>query len=125
MRIAILIIAAIIIMPALATAEVTETSWYSNYETKNRRCADNRWHDLQKELCAASWDYDLGTRVKVSLLDTTNISVVVTIVDRGPAWEWYYKGRRLDLSIAAFKKLANPDVGHIDVRVERCKDIDQ
>ena len=124
MKIAILIIAALIGLSGMAEAEITEASWFSNYETKNRKCADNRRHDLQKEYVAASWDYDLGTKLRVSLLNTPNISVIVTVVDRGPAWEWYYKGRRLDLALAAFKKLANPDVGHIDVRVERCEDTD-
>lgn len=121
-KIAILIIAALIgLSNRAAYGWVTETSWYSNKETAGRHCADGRYHDLSTEYVAASWDYGFGTRLRVKFHDR---EVVVVVCDRGPAKRLYYAGRKLDLSLAAFKKLADPAVGVIDVNVERCEDTD-
>ena len=49
-----------------------------------------------------------GTRLKVT---RGNKSVIVRVTDRGP----FVGGRGLDLSYAAFSKLAPPSYGHIDV----------
>lgn len=59
-------------------------------------------------LTAAHRTLPLGTRLRVT---HNNRSVVVRINDRGP----YVWGRELDLSYAAFKTLASPDKGHINV----------
>jgi rare lipoprotein A len=67
-------------------------------------------------LTAASWRFALGTKVMVT---HANRSVVVEITDRGPAKRLFQEGRRIDLSRAAFAKLANPDFGLIDVTVTR------
>lgn len=63
-------------------------------------------------LTAAHRTLPLGTRVRVS---HGGRSVVVRINDRGP----YIGGRDLDLSYAAFKALAPPSRGHIDVCYSR------
>jgi rare lipoprotein A len=65
---------------------------------------------------AASWFYDLGTKVVVTHEDR---SVIVEITDRGPARSLLKKGRIIDLSRAAFTRLADPDLGIIDVTVRR------
>jgi rare lipoprotein A len=67
-------------------------------------------------LTAASWFFALGTKIVVS---HANRSVVVEITDRGPAKRLLQEGRKIDLSRAAFAKLANPDLGLIDVSVRR------
>lgn len=59
-------------------------------------------------LTAAHRTLPLGTRLRVT---HNNRSVVVRINDRGP----YVWGRELDLSYVAFKTLASPDKGHINV----------
>jgi len=67
-------------------------------------------------LTAASWFYPLGTRVVVTHADR---SVVVEITDRGPAKRLVKEGRKIDLSRAAFAKLADPDLGLIEVIIEK------
>jgi len=69
---------------------------------------------------AASWSYPLGTRVRVTLESEGREarSVIVTITDRGPARKWVEQGRIIDLSKAAFKELAPPEVGLIAVAVQ-------
>jgi len=77
------------------------------------------------KLTAASWFYPLGTKVQVTVeaQDRTGApvtrSVMVTITDRGPALDLVRAGRIIDLGAAAFKKLAHPDVGLIQVRVNQ------
>ena len=75
---------------------------------------------------AASWFYPLGTRVKVTLRHHPGRhgrncapapSVIVTITDRGPADRFVQNGRVLDLSHAAFRRLASPELGLIDVEI--------
>ena len=59
-------------------------------------------------LTAAHPYLPMGTRLRVT---RGNYSVVVRINDRGP----YYGGRDLDLSYAAFDRLASPSRGEIRV----------
>jgi len=68
------------------------------------------------KLTGASWFFDFGTRVVVT---HRNRSVVVVITDRGPAKYLLNEGRKIDLSRAAFAKLASPDLGLIDVTVKK------
>ena len=63
-------------------------------------------------LTAAHRTLPLGTRLRVTHGDR---SVTVRVNDRGP----YVGGRDLDLSYAAFKALASPSRGHIDVCYSR------
>ena len=63
-------------------------------------------------LTAASWVYPLGTKI---LVTHENQSVIVEITDRGPAKRLFRRGRKIDLSRAAFTMLADPDLGLIDV----------
>jgi rare lipoprotein A len=64
-------------------------------------------------LTAAHKEWDFDTRVRVTNPDNGK-SVVVRINDRGP----YIDGRCIDLSRAAFRAIADLDLGHIDVRYE-------
>jgi len=68
------------------------------------------------KLTAASWFYDLGTKIVVT---HDNRSVVVEITDRGPARRLARAGRTIDLSRAAFTRLADPDVGLIDITLRK------
>src|SRR5882762_8079047 len=63
-------------------------------------------------LTAASWFYELGTKVSVT---HRGRSVVVEITDRGPARRLVHQGRKIDLSRAAFDRLAEPRVGLITI----------
>ncbi len=58
-----------------------------------------------RRLTCATWRYPLGTWVRVSYQGR---NVVCRVTDRGPAKRLH---RDIDLSLAAFRKLADPRVG--------------
>jgi len=91
-----------------------QASWYGE-EHRGRLMANGHRFDPDR-LTAASWFYELGTKVLVTCDDRT---VVVEITDRGPAKRLVREGRTIDLSHAAFEKLADPDVGLIDVTIKK------
>ena len=67
---------------------------------------------------AAMWDVELGTRVRVTDLETGH-SILVVVNDRGPARELVARGRVIDLTKSAFRYLvggAGKDV--VDVKVD-------
>jgi rare lipoprotein A len=72
------------------------------------------------KLTAASWFYPLGTRVRVTIRDPDFAprSVMVTITDRGPARRLVQQGRVIDLGLAAFQRIAAPELGLVEVMVE-------
>jgi len=97
------------------TAQAAEqASWYGE-QHRGQLMADGRPFDPDK-LTAASWSFDLGTKVLVTHEDR---SVVVEITDRGPAKRLCRQGRTIDLSRAAFERLADPDLGLIDVTTRK------
>lgn len=100
------------------TAAKGEASWYGESH-RGKLMANGRPFNPDK-LTAASWFYPLGTTVKVSLKDRRGMtrSTVVKITDRGPARRLVAEGRIIDLSRAAFKRLANADLGLIPVVVQ-------
>lgn len=66
-------------------------------------------------LSCASWDYPLGTKVKVVRPDT-KASVVVLVTDRTAR---RFKGKRIDLSIEAMRRLDGIEQGLIKVEVTK------
>jgi len=97
-------------------------SWYG--ESHRGRLMANGKRFNPDRLTAASWFYPLGTKVRVTLdcpqlngKKTPPRTVIVTITDRGPAHRLVRDGRIIDLAHAAFKALAHPDLGLVDVKV--------
>jgi rare lipoprotein A len=66
--------------------------------------------------CAASWDYPLGTKLKIIHAEK---SVIVEVTDRGGEHSLLHFGRTIDLSRSAFSSLANPRAGSIRVKIVR------
>ena len=66
-------------------------------------------------LTCASWNYPLGTKLKITYYKKM---VIVIVTDRGPNKRLK---RLIDLSWGAFKQLADPQVGLITVAVEEVK----
>ena len=99
---------------ALTCQAAEQASWYGK-EHRGQLMANGQ-HFNPDKLTAASWFYELGTKVVVTCADRR---VVVEITDRGPSKRLVQKGRTIDLSRAAFAKLASPTLGLIDVTVER------
>jgi len=97
-------------------------SWYGE-ELRGKPMANGQKFDPD-QLTAASWYYPLGTQVRVTLRSSSARSgapapsVLVTITDRGPAKRLVRRGRIIDLGHAAFKKLASPDLGLVEVTVQ-------
>ncbi len=73
-----------------------------------------------KKLTAASWFYPLGAKVRVTVKEkaTPARTVIVTITDRGPSRELVRHRRLIDLSHAAFKQIADPNLGLVKVCIE-------
>ena len=92
-------------------------SWYGE-EHRGRLMANGKKFDPDK-LTAASWHYPLGTKVRVRLQTPAHPprSVRVTITDRGPSPDLVRQGRIIDLTHAAFSRLATPDLGLVQVTV--------
>lgn len=71
------------------------------------------WFDAPDGTCAHR-DLPLGTVVKVTRT-STGVSTTCRVADRGPTLA---TNRIIDLSLGTFEKLASPDAGVIDVRIE-------
>ena len=104
--------------PAPTSTMMGLASWYGE-EHRGKPMANGDPFDPDK-LTAASWFYPLGTRVRVSVDDSSRParSVLVTITDRGPSRRLVRAGRIIDLSRAAFARLAPPESGLLSVIVE-------
>lgn len=103
--------------PAEPTAQRL-ASWYGE-EHRGKLMANGRRFNPDR-LTAASWFYPLGTKVRVTVNSPSRTprSVLVKITDRGPARELVRDGRVIDLALAAFRQLAHPSIGLIEVTVE-------
>ncbi len=87
-------------------------SWYGE-EHRGKLMANG--HRFNPDLItAASWHYPLGTMVQVR---AGNWTVTVEITDRGPHRRFVRSGRIIDLSAAAFRKLAGLELGLVAVWV--------
>jgi rare lipoprotein A len=109
------------VSPATASSSPKKglASWYG--EAHRGKLMANGQKFNPDRLTAASWFYPLGTKVRVTLNETAlgrGTSVMVTITDRGPAWDLVRDGRIIDLGHAAFKRLAHPDLGLVSVVVQ-------
>lgn len=103
--------------PAIGQRGHTEegnASYYSN-KLHGRKMANGKPYNRHK-LSAAHRTLPFGTKVKVTNLQT-NKSVKVKITDRGP----FVKGRVIDLSEAAAKRLGYINAGVVPVRVKVTK----
>jgi len=95
----------------VAFRQVGTASWYGP-GFHGRRTASGERFD-QNALTAAHRKLPLGSEVKVTNLDNGR-SIIVEINDRGP----YKKGRVIDLSKGAARKLGIVDDGLATVRIE-------
>ncbi len=89
-------------------------SWYSEKDPGiNRHTANGEVFDDTKMTCA-SWHFPFGTLLEVK--NTSNgKSVVCRVNDRGPARRL---NRVIDLTKAAFRKIADPRRGLVKVTVQ-------
>ena len=104
---------------------IEEREKYTHFQTGMASYYGGSWHGKktangeifnENSLTAAHKTLPFGTRVKVTNLDNGK-SVVVRINNRGP----YSKGRVIDLSKAAFSKIASTSKGVTRVKLEVAK----
>ena len=92
----------------------TETGKASYYAMKfqSKKTASGELYDRAKKT-ASHKKLPFGTKVKVTNIKNSK-SVIVKINDRGP----FVKGRIIDLSNSAFRRIANLEAGVIEVKIE-------
>ena len=91
-----------------------KASWYSQNEPGIFLTTANMEIFNDSELTCAIWDLPFNTILKVTNLENGK-SVIVRVNDRGPAKRL---NRTIDLTKAAFSKIADLDKGLADVSVE-------
>ncbi|MBI3191200.1 MAG: septal ring lytic transglycosylase RlpA family lipoprotein [Pedosphaera parvula] len=101
------------VLPERTKGNAGLASWYGE-EHRGKLMANGKPFDPDA-FTAASWFFPLGTWVSVTCGSQV---VVVEITDRGPAERLVQQGRVIDLSHAAFARLADPKLGLITVTVQ-------
>lgn len=110
--------------PAYAAGSARDglASWYSRAEcctAKNPNALMANGQPLRDDrYTCASWDYPLGAVVRVTA-GARSVECVVT--DRGPARRLTAQGRIVDLTRAAFQRLAPLDRGLVRVTVREVR----
>jgi len=109
----------LITRPAMAALTNGTASWYGE-DHRGRLMANGKRFNPDR-LTAASWFYPLGSKVRVTVAEPNKPRrrVLVTITDRGPSKDLVRDGRIIDLTHAAFRQLARPNLGLISVSVEQ------
>ncbi len=103
--------------PSVRLIKAGKASWYSKNSPKvNKRTANNEIFNDQDLTCAI-WGVEFNRKIKVTNRSTGK-SIVVRVNDRGPHARYVRKGRIIDLTLEAFKKLGTPKDGLLDVEIE-------
>lgn len=110
-RLGFLVILAVLAMHACVFDRAT---WYGD-SWRGRKMANGRPFNPDGLTCA-SWDYPLGTRLRIT---RDKRSVTVEVTDRGGKNRWYQFGKTIDLTPAAFSKLAQLKTGSIQIKIHR------
>ena len=96
-------------------------SWYSSNDPGVQPLtASGEPFDDHQFTCAV-WNLPFNAKLHVTNLETGQ-AVVVRVNDRGPARRLVAQGRVLDLSQAAFSRIASLDQGLVPVKVELLAD---
>ena len=94
-----------------------KASWYSKRSPGiNKHTANNEKFDDMAMTCAM-WGTEFNQKIRVTNLDNGK-SVIVRVNDRGPHKRYIKRGRVIDLTKAAFKKLSPAPKGLINVQIE-------
>ena len=99
----------------------TQTTYASFYSDSliGHTMAFGSPYDPDKLTCA-SWDFPGGSTLRVQSASGRG-AVEVVVSDRGPARRIYQRGVTIDLSKAAFRRLAPLSDGLTEVTIERIK----
>lgn len=93
-----------------------KASWYSKRSPGiNKHTANNEIFN-DKDLTCAMWGAPFNQTLKVTNRSNGK-SVIVRVNDRGPHFRYFRSGRVIDLTQAAFARIAALDTGLIDVEI--------
>ena len=99
--------------------QIGQASWYdrqSQFKEMGHYLMANGKEIDDGKYYAASWDYPLGTKLKITNFETRR-STIAEVTDRGPALYLYQHGRIIDLGRKAFDAIADPERGTCPVEV--------
>lgn len=99
-------------------ASVGMASWYSRTDRGIRKTTANMERFSDKKHTCAAWHLPFNTMLRVTNLSNGK-SVIVRVNDRGPAKRLVRRGRIIDLTKAAFLKIADPGDGLIPIQICR------
>lgn len=97
--------------------KVGTASWYAEFSPGIKETTANMEHFDDSGLTCAMWDIEFNSVVKVTNLENGK-SVYVRVNDRGPAKRLVREGRVIDLTRAAFRRIADLRQGLARVKVE-------
>lgn len=97
-------------------------SWYSKRSPGIKKRTANNEIFSDKSMTCAIWGVPFNQKVKVTNL-VNGKSVVLRVNDRGPHGRYFQKGRIIDLTKAAYKKLSDTKTGLIQVKVDFLRDV--
>ena len=92
-------------------------SWYSKTDAGIKRHTANMEVFDDTGLTAAMWDVPFNQKVRVTNIENGK-SIIVRVNDRGPHKRLVRKGRVIDLTKAAFRRIGGTNKGLIRVQVE-------
>lgn len=99
------------------TVKTGMASWYSETDPGILKTTANMEIFDDTQLTAAMWDVPFHQMIRVTNLENGQ-SVIVRVNDRGPHRRFVKEGRIIDLSKAAFDKIASLKEGLIDIQLE-------
>ncbi len=94
-----------------------EASWYSEFSPGIKPTTANMEKFDHDDLTCAMWNVPFNTVLKITNVRNGKC-VLVRVNDRGPAKRLYKKGRVVDLTMAAFRRIEDLDRGLARVRVK-------
>ena len=94
-----------------------KASWYSQRSPGIRRRTANNEIFNDRLMTCAMWGVPFGQKIKVTNKDNGK-SVIVRVNDRGPHKRYVRRGRIIDLSKNAFRKIAPLKKGLINIELE-------
>lgn len=97
--------------------QIGQASWYSRQSPGIRKTTANMEVFDDTQLTCAMWNVPFNQRLRITNMENGR-SVEVRVNDRGPHKRLVRKGRVIDLSKAAFKKIASLKTGLITVKIE-------
>lgn len=95
-------------------------SWYAEFSPGiNKNTANGEVFDDSRKTCAI-WGVPFNSVIEITNLENQK-SVTVRVNDRGPARRLLKRGRKIDLTMAAFREIADLDQGLAKVRLKIIK----